>query len=78
MKLLRALKHFWQSVPARATGSYLPISSDNVVRLRHDAPTVPRSDTLKLWPDLVDLGPRMFVDDPPQAPSPIPDDLPIG
>lgn len=48
MTLLKRLQRFLRSVPARANGTHLPASNDNVVRLAARAPTVPKEDTAKL------------------------------
>lgn len=45
-RILKALRRFLKSVPARASGSFMPSSSDNVVRLRYDAPTGRKNSTI--------------------------------
>lgn len=39
LRLFRRLRRFLCSIPDRASGSFLPSNSDNVVRLRYNAPT---------------------------------------
>lgn len=38
--LFRRWRAFWQSIPARAYGSYLPEPNDGITRLHSTAPTV--------------------------------------
>lgn len=85
------MKSWWQSAPARLNGSHVP-EGERVAILPPSELYWPRSAELELRRQaarmrLVESGQnidkpkaRLFMDDPPAAPKPIPDDgyYPVG